>query len=246
MHDRGPEPDVVEQRDPDAVEEVADVAGRRAAHEEERHPAEERRDAGHGFDRAERIAKSPRNFAHFCAAERARLGLLFAHHRDLDPLAHARSRRRRRGGCRLRGCVRLFGRQLFDFIRRRLDEAQLEPDARRDRRAVARRGLELETQRCLARVRGEGCTTGEHAHLRRFAGRIHYDLEQHDRMTRRTLRIRNDGIAAQMRRLELGCWLRFERETDERDRQRAQRAEPTSRKINRADRGSNGIRFRRI
>jgi hypothetical protein len=67
MNHGGPYHDVIEQRDAHAVEEVADVAGRGAAHVEERQARRDRRHARQGLDRPERIAERARHLPHLLA-----------------------------------------------------------------------------------------------------------------------------------------------------------------------------------
>ena len=73
---------VVDERHVHAVDEEADVAGRRAAHEKRRQAAHDRNDARLRFDRAQRIAERTRDRAGFGArdAHDARRPALSAHH----------------------------------------------------------------------------------------------------------------------------------------------------------------------
>ena len=67
VNDRRAEGHVVEVRNANAVDEVADVPGRRAAHVKEGEPGDHRCDAGHGFDGAEGIAEGAGQLAHLGA-----------------------------------------------------------------------------------------------------------------------------------------------------------------------------------
>jgi hypothetical protein len=105
VDDARPGANVVEQRNADAVDVVAVVAGRRAAHEEERQPADERRDAGQGLHDAEGIAECARHLAHLLPAERGLPGFPAALPVDLDLFggSGSRSRSRSRSGSSVRG-----------------------------------------------------------------------------------------------------------------------------------------------
>jgi hypothetical protein len=87
VDDAGPEPQVVEQRHPDVVDEVADVARRSTAHEKERDAAHHRCHPGQSFDSAKRIAECPGDLPHLVALERC-FALLRALPHDLDLLGH--------------------------------------------------------------------------------------------------------------------------------------------------------------
>ena len=94
MNDAGAEPEVKEDRDANVVEEVADVAGRRAAHVEVREPRDDRRHAGHHFDGAKWISERAGEQAHLGARHRLRRWRELAADVDLERVGRLRRRRR--------------------------------------------------------------------------------------------------------------------------------------------------------
>ena len=141
MDDARAEREVVEQRHADAVDEVAGVPGRSAAHEEERQAADDRRDAGHHVDRAEGVAECARQVAY----------VLFRHARAADFLAHAAHVDvLDAGNRRWLAHRRAYALDVRDDWRRRrrlLVERDLDAHARADGASVARRRLEPERRR---------------------------------------------------------------------------------------------------
>ena len=106
VDDRRTDADVEEVRDADAVEVVADVAGRGAADVEVGQPRDDRRDARHDLDGAERVAEDAGNLADLGARERGGARRLFVGAADERPrsrLGRGRGRRRGRGRGRAAG-----------------------------------------------------------------------------------------------------------------------------------------------
>src|SRR5690348_12897113 len=108
MNDRRAKTKVEEEWDADAVEEVPDVAGRRATHVEVRQPRRERDDARERFDDPKRIAECSGHEARFRLRETYGFGLtLLFVNGDVDRLRLRRCLGRRRscvigsgaGGC---------------------------------------------------------------------------------------------------------------------------------------------------
>jgi hypothetical protein len=135
---------MIENGDPDVVEEVADVPRRGAAHIEERHARGDGRNPGQGLDGAERIAERAGYEAHLGAAQRRGVSRReLSLHGDLDrrsawPSGRRRSllRCRRRRGGRLSGRRRSVwrpeedlgaysGGHSFALARRRLEAPRL-------------------------------------------------------------------------------------------------------------------------
>src|SRR6185312_10637737 len=74
MHDARTEREVIEERHADAVEVVAGVSGRGAAHEEEREPARDGHDARQRLDGAKGIAEGSGHLANLASAHRRLTG----------------------------------------------------------------------------------------------------------------------------------------------------------------------------
>jgi len=167
----GPRAHVEEIRHAHAVEEVADVAGRRAAHVEERQAGDDRRHAGQGLDRAERIAERARQLANLGAPQRRRARRRAkAAHRDLV----GRRRARRRAGPPRRRWGWL-GLGLRDD---RGMEEDLHLDARRDRLAVTRGGVERPALRRAHGRASERLVSRGHLHV--VDGAVDPDRDGHD------------------------------------------------------------------
>lgn len=220
VDDRGPEPDVVQVRNADAVEEVTHVARRRAAHVEERQPRHDRRDPGHRLDRTKGIAERAGELAHFGARERhhRRRGLV-AEHLDLGRLRGRGLRWVGRDLRRLHRGLRL-GREDH-----RGGERQLVADARLDRRAVAGRGLELEGLRPVARARRERLLALFDPRIGHVALLVDEQLEDHDRVAHAGLGVRHVRRKDELRRDEHGLRRRLRENRRRREEDRRGRSD---------------------
>ena len=151
--------DVKQQRDPDPVQEVAHVAGRRAAHEKEGQPRDDRRHARHDLERAEWIAKRAGDLPHFRARQCRRTRRLDLHPSHLDlhrvRLASARGVRGVAGG-------HLVTRRRLD--RRGWSKHDLDSNPHADRDTALQRRLEPPGARGCNRGVRERCVrlVGQH------------------------------------------------------------------------------------
>jgi hypothetical protein len=192
VNHRGSGAHVEQVRNGDPVEEIADIARRRATNEEKREAADDGRDARHHLDGAERVPEHAGNLTYLGARQGGRTRGLAASPVDRDFLNVGPDRgsggRWGRSG-RLAG-----GRRGLWKGRTRSTERDLDVNSRGDRLAAAGGRLETPQERGLGRreikwlVRFRG-NRGSH-------GSVVVDRnDQHDdRIARRAVRVSDDGL----------------------------------------------------